>query len=170
MRTHCYKASGINLKSNNLGNIDRIITVFTREFGKISLVAKGCRKPKSKFGGRLEALCHNNYLATKGKKSLDHLNQVETISNLGRIRDDYNRIEAGLYLLWAVDKSTVEEQQNPAMFDLLLSCLKALANKQKSIERIKEFFLTELLKIEGILDESDYSEKSFEQKFFSYVH
>ncbi|MFC1478311.1 DNA repair protein RecO [Candidatus Margulisiibacteriota bacterium] len=168
MRAHTYKAIGINLKSHNLGNSDKIITVFTRDSGKIKVVAKGSRKPASKFGGRLELFGYNNYFISRGK-SLDILSQAETIESFLAIRENYDRIQAGLYLLWAINKATVEGQNNPALFDLLVSCLKALAHGQRSIISIKKFFQEELLKCEGILGDGGYSEKEFDTKFFDYV-
>ncbi|MFH1428163.1 MAG: DNA repair protein RecO [Candidatus Margulisiibacteriota bacterium] len=168
MRAHTYKAVGINLKSFNLGNSDKIITVFTREYGKIKVVAKGSRKPSSKFGGRLELFGYNNYFISRGK-SLDILSQAETIESFLAIRENYERIQFGLYILWAINKVTVDDQENPALFDLLLSCLKALSHGQRSINSIKRFFQEELLRCEGIFADGDYSEKEFDAKFFDYV-
>jgi DNA repair protein RecO (recombination protein O) len=166
-----YKTSGINLKSHNLGNSDKIITIFSRDLGKIKAAARGSRKPASKFGGRLELFAHNDYLLNKGK-TLDIINQAETIEPFMAIRSRFETIQAGLYLLWAVDKATVEYQPNPALFDLLLSCLKALTRPgltAKGLAKIKNFFQREVLNCEGIGPEEELSETAFEQKFFDYV-
>ena len=128
MPSKTYKTIGINVKSHPLGNSDKIITIFSRDFGKIKAVAKGCRKTKSKFGGRGELFCYNHYFLTKGKQ-LDIINQAETIESFLSLRANYDRIQTALYFLWAIDKTTIEGQANPALFDLLLSCLQALAHR-----------------------------------------
>ena len=169
MSSRQYKTFGINLKSYNLGDSDKIIVIFSREYGKIKAVAKGCRKPKSKFSGRLEVFGYNNLLISKGKKDLDFLSQVETAENLQHIRNSYENIEAGLYFLWVIDRATVDGQPNPALFDLLLSCLQALAHRQKPLINIKQFFQQELLRCEGIMAEGEFSEAAFDKKFFEYA-
>ncbi|HDP69504.1 MAG TPA: DNA repair protein RecO, partial [Actinobacteria bacterium] len=70
VRGSLYKTKGVVLKSIKLGEADKIITFLTESHGKVSAVAKGVRRTKSKFGGRLEPFTHVDLLLYKGK-SLD---------------------------------------------------------------------------------------------------
>ncbi len=74
-----YTDEGVVLRTAKLGEADRIITLFTRMHGKVRAVAKGVRRTKSRFGGRLEPFMRVNVLIAEGR-SLDVISQAETIS------------------------------------------------------------------------------------------
>ncbi|MDB9379435.1 DNA repair protein RecO, partial [Nodularia sphaerocarpa] len=73
--TKTYKATGINLKAQVLGESDRIVTILTREFGLIRAVAPGARKQNSSLGGRSGMFVVNELLIAKGR-SLDRITQA----------------------------------------------------------------------------------------------
>jgi DNA repair protein RecO (recombination protein O) len=62
-----YKTQAINLKSYNLGEADKIVVMYSRDYGIIRCVAKGIKRPASKLGGRMEMLASNKLLIAKGK-------------------------------------------------------------------------------------------------------
>ena len=74
--TNTYKTEAIIIKRMNLGEADRIVTAFSRDFGKIRFVAKGVRRIKSKFGGSVEPFYKSELLIVNGK-SLDILSNAE---------------------------------------------------------------------------------------------
>jgi len=168
METHTYKTIGINLGSHHLGDYDKILNIFSRELGKIRVVAKSARKLKNKFTGHLEIFGYYKYFISRGR-NLDILKQLKVQKTFKHIRSDFDRIETGLYLSWAIDKVTMIGHPNPALFDLLLSCLQALNNKEKQPIKIKTFFKKELLRCEGININNQCSEKDFEETFFEYL-
>jgi len=137
------KAKGINLRSIKVGEADKIITIFSRELGKISAIAKGSRKPKSKFGGRLEVFSYNDYFLATGK-SLYIVNQVETIETFYGIKD----ISAASFLVRLAGASIDNGQKNTRLFDLLLSSLKALAGGADPLT-LRVAFEAGLAEIEG---------------------
>ena len=129
-RSKLFKVNAINLKSSKIGEADKIVILFSRSRGKISAIAKGARKPKSKFGGRLEPFAYNQVMLAKGKE-LDIVSQVETIETFYELRSDPEKLLAGIYLVRLVNASTETGQKNEALFDLLLNSLKLLMEQSQ---------------------------------------
>ncbi|HMG27836.1 MAG TPA: DNA repair protein RecO, partial [Acidimicrobiia bacterium] len=73
-----YRDQGVVLRTIKLGEADRIVTILTRGQGKVRAVAKGIRKPTSRFGARLEPMSHVAVQCYRGRE-LDVVTQVETI-------------------------------------------------------------------------------------------
>ncbi|MCX5725863.1 MAG: DNA repair protein RecO [Candidatus Saganbacteria bacterium] len=120
-----YNANAINLRSSPFGEADKILTLFSRDYGKIKAIAKGARRPGSKFGGRLEILAYNHYHLASGR-GLDIVSQCETIHSFYGVRKDLKKLAPSVYLLKLVGGTTFERQRNSEIFDLLLDSLKLL--------------------------------------------
>ena len=99
-----YRDTGVVLRTYKLGEADRIVVLMTAGHGKVRAVAKGVRKTKSRFGGRLEPLNHVSLLLYEGRE-LDIVSQAETIDSLGPLLDDLDRLTQGLALLEAPTSS-----------------------------------------------------------------
>ena len=82
------------LRTYKLGEADRIVVLLTAEHGKVRAVAKGVRKTKSRFGGRLEPLTHVSLLLYQGRE-LDIVSQAETIDPTRPLMDDLDRLTRG---------------------------------------------------------------------------
>jgi DNA repair protein RecO (recombination protein O) len=147
------KVKGVNIRSIKVGEADKIITVFTCERGKISCLAKGARRPKSKFGGRLEVFSYNNYLLATGK-SLYITSQVETIESFYGLREGHEILEAASFTAKLVNASSETEQKNPALFALLLETLTLLKDGADP-ESIKTVFQIKLIGVEGFFPHLD---------------
>ena len=77
-----YRDDGVVLRTQKLGEADRIITLLTRHNGRVRAVAKGIRRTKSRFGGRLEPFTHVDVMIHPGR-SLDVITQAEVIRAYG---------------------------------------------------------------------------------------
>jgi len=121
-----YKAEGIVLRRANLGEADRVVTLFTREFGRLSAAAKGARKPKSRFAGRLELFTHLRALLAKGR-TLDVVSQVEVIDPFPAVRTDLARISAASFAAEVTDRATPEREPQPGIFTALRQALRVIA-------------------------------------------
>src|SRR5437762_12695654 len=84
-----YRDQGVVLRTIKLGETDRIVTILTQGHGKIRAVAKGIRKPGSRFGARLEPTSHIALLCYRGRSELDVVTQVETIDAKRAVREHY---------------------------------------------------------------------------------
>jgi recombinational DNA repair protein (RecF pathway) len=122
-----YRDDGVVLRTQKLGEADRIITLLTRQNGRVRAVAKGVRRTKSRFGARLEPFTHVDVLIYPGR-SLDTITQAEVIRAYGRpLATDYPRYTAGTAMLETADRLTPMEKE-PAIrqFLLLIGGLRAL--------------------------------------------
>jgi recombinational DNA repair protein (RecF pathway) len=122
-----YRDDGIVLRTQKLAEADRIITLLTRQNGRVRAVAKGVRRTKSRFGARLEPFTHVDVLIYPGR-SLDTITQAEVIRAYGRpLATDYPRYTAGTAMLETAERLTPMEKE-PAIrqFLLLIGGLRAL--------------------------------------------
>jgi len=128
-----YRDDGVVLRTQKLGEADRIITVLTRQNGRVRAVAKGVRRTKSRFGGRLEPFTHVDLLIHPGR-SLDVIQQAEVIRAYGKpLATDYPRYTAGTAMLETAEKFTpVEKEPAIRQFLLLIGGLRALGEADAS--------------------------------------
>lgn len=123
-----YRDEAIVLRAQKLGEADRIVTLLTREHGRVRAVARGVRRTSSRIGARLEPFGHVDVQVYEGR-SLDTVNQVESLSAYGAsLSRDYPRWTAGTAMLETAERLTPEERE-PAIpqFALLVGGLRSLA-------------------------------------------
>jgi DNA repair protein RecO (recombination protein O) len=141
-----YNDRGIVLRTHKLGEADRIVTLLTRDHGKVRAVAKGVRKTKSRFGARLEPPCHVDLLLYEGRE-LDIVTQAETVDMFGALRDDFDLLARALSMLEAADHVALEREPNPQLYGMLANALRTLATRDAPLV-VPAFFL-KLLALEG---------------------
>lgn len=117
-----YNATAIVLRRLHFGETDNILTLYSRERGRISAIAKGARKPISRLSGATEALtCVRFGLATGN--SMEIVTQAEVKESFPLLRHDLQRLAHGMYFAELVSYSVADEEPNPYLFDLLMSGL-----------------------------------------------
>ena len=123
-----YQDEGVVLRTVKLGEADRIVTLLTRDHGKIRAVAKGVRRTKSRFGGRLEPFMRVSLLIAEGR-SLDVISQAESVSAYARgICTDFQAYTAANVICETADKLVVtEHERSVAQYRLVLGALNALS-------------------------------------------
>ncbi|HET7385896.1 MAG TPA: DNA repair protein RecO [Nocardioidaceae bacterium] len=122
-----YRDEAIVLRTQKLGEADRIVTLLCRGNGRVRAVAKGVRRTSSRFGSRLEPFTHVDLQLAEGR-SLDVVTQAETLHPFGaRIGSAYERYTAGTVMLETAERLVAEEKQ-PAVqqFLLLVGALRAM--------------------------------------------
>ncbi len=142
-----YRDEGVVLKTIKLGEADRIVTIFTRQNGKIRAVAKGIRKTKSRFGGRLEPFTRVELMAYRGRKDLDTITSVDILTSFKEVRDNYTSLTAAASLAELVEKMTPDRERAFSTYSLLLGGLEALAAGPSA--STVPAFLVKLLSISG---------------------
>jgi len=140
-----YRDQGVVLRTIRLGESDRIVTLVTQAHGKVRAVAKGVRKTKSRFGGRLEPTSHVSLLLYEGRE-LD-LTQAEALDHFRVIREDLDRLARATTMLEAVDQVAQERQPGARLYQMLVGALRALAAHNAPL-LVPGFFL-KLLALEG---------------------
>ena len=121
-----FKTEGVILSRRNFGESDRILTIFTRDHGKLTALAKGVRRPKSRKGGHVEIGNWCKLFIARGK-NIDLLTEVETKKAFGIA--DFTAAKANkiYHLLELVESLTEIKQKNPGVFILLVKFLKKIA-------------------------------------------
>jgi len=145
-----YRDEAIVLRTQKLGEADRIATLLTRTHGKIRAVAKGVRRTSSRFGARLEPFSHVDLQLATGR-SLDVVTQAVSISAYGEgIVGDYARYTTGTVLLETADRLVVEEKEPATQQHLLLAgALRVLSTGEREPRLILDSFLLRSLAISG---------------------
>jgi DNA repair protein RecO (recombination protein O) len=142
-----YRAQAIVLSHIEYGEADRILKLFTLEKGKISAIAKGVRKIRSRKAGHLEPFTHVNLFLAKGR-NLDIITQAEMVDSFAGLRDNLERLAYASYVMEVLDRFTYEEGQNIGIFRLLANTLSRL-EKQSNPETVVHYFELRLLDLLG---------------------
>jgi DNA repair protein RecO (recombination protein O) len=124
-RLRVYTTEAIVLKRQNLGEADRIVTLFTPSEGKLRAVAKGVRRPASRLAGHLELFSLSVVQLALGRE-LDIVTQAETRAAFRAVREDLARTSQAYYALELVDRFMPDRLPNRAVFDLLSELLHGL--------------------------------------------
>lgn len=145
-----YRDEGIVLRTQKLGEADRIVTMLTRRTGRVRAVAKGVRRTTSKFGSRLEPFTHVDLQLYEGR-SLDVVTQAESLRPYGeRIATDYVRYTAGTAMLETAERLTpVEREPLLQLFLLLVGGLRTLADGAHPPGLVLDSFLLRALAVAG---------------------
>ncbi len=122
---HSYSIEALILKRSDLGEADRILTLFTPGKGKFHAIAKGIRRPISKKAGHLELLSHSQLQLALGR-NLDIVTQAEVRENFLDLRSELWHMTCGLYLAELVDRFIEDNTQHPKVYNLLLEMLHRL--------------------------------------------
>ena len=145
-----YRDDGIVLRTQKLGEADRIITILGRTTGRVRAVAKGVRRTKSRFGARLEPFTHVDLMLHPGR-SLDVITQAEVIRPYGKpLAADYPRYTAGVAMLETAERFTPMEKE-PALRQLLLLIggLRSLGESEHDSRLVLDAFLLRSLAVAG---------------------
>jgi DNA repair protein RecO (recombination protein O) len=145
-RQRLYRAEGVVIRRMDLGEADRIVTLFTLQQGKLRAVAKGVRRPESHLGGNLELFVRANVLLARGR-NLDIITQAEMIDAYKGLREDLACIQGAFYLGELLDGLAAEGLANQPAYHLLLEALAALASgvSPEVVARYYEFRLLALM-------------------------
>lgn len=156
-----YKSEGIVLKRTNFGEADKIITVFSKHYGKITLIAKGIRRLTSKKRGNLELFNQVSFFAHKGK-GLDIITETEPLDSFSSWRADLQKIATAYQICEMIDKLTAEGSEQEELYDLLVSYLKAIAiTEQNDLAILANNFGVNLLKDLGFLPRNKILPQNF---------
>ncbi len=129
-----YGVQAVVINSRQMRDADRVLTLYSREKGKIQAVAHGVSKPTSRKRGAVQPFCHSEFLLRRGRE-LDTVSQCEGRDIFPGLWSDLDRMGCAAQVCEPVDGLTVDREPNKAVFDLLLGTLRKL-------ETVTEFELT----------------------------
>lgn len=116
-----YHADAFVIRSREYGESDRLLTLFSRENGKLQAVAKGVRKPKSRQRAGVQLFTYADFLLHRGK-TLDTVSQSSPRESFPHLWNDLDRTFAATGIAELLDISTIREQPHPELFTLTLTC------------------------------------------------
>ncbi len=137
------RTEAVVLRSTPYGETSRIVKLFTRDKGKLSVIAKGARLPKSKFGSTLQVLSVVQVvLYYRPTRSLQTL--AECAHTFVAKFDDLDRLGAGLRIVELTNALVQDEEEQPAVFDLLVLVLARLHGPHTSATLLQLYFEMQL--------------------------
>jgi DNA repair protein RecO (recombination protein O) len=146
-RERVFRTEAVVLRRQDLGEADRLLSVFTPDYGKLRLVAKGVRRPRSRKAGHLEPLTRTSLLIARGR-DLHIVTQAEAIETFPTLQRDLGRLAQGSYAAELVDRFTWEEGESRALYRLLVETLGRL-DRGRDPFGVMRFFDLHLLETAG---------------------
>src|SRR3990167_384957 len=144
-----FKTEGIILLQKNLGEADKLLTIYTKDRGKLTCIAKGVRRPTSKKSGHIELGNWCKIFVAKGK-NIDLLTEVELIKAFGAENFTSDKANKIYHLLEIINLLTATNQKNPQVFYLLVSFLNSISCGY-NFNLVSSLFKIHLLKSLGFL-------------------
>jgi len=145
-----YRDQAVVLRTQKLGEADRIITLLTREHGRVKAVAKGVRRTKSRWGARLEPGSHVDLQLYSGR-TFETVTQAVSLENFGdTLSVDYQRWTVASAILEAAERFTSQEHE-PSLqqYLLVVGALKVLAHETYDASLILDAYLLRSLAVAG---------------------
>ena len=143
-----YRDQAVVLHTWKLGEADRILALLTADHGQVRAVAKGVRKTRSKFGGRLEPTCHVDVQLHKGRSDLQIVTQAESLDTFTSLRSDPDRFAEASALLEVAERLAPEGEGDRRRYDMLVGALRTLDQRPSPL-LVPAFFL-KVLAHEGL--------------------
>ena len=148
------KCEGIVIRTTDYAETNKIVTLFTREWGKVGVMARGAKKPNSRLTAISQPFTHGYYLVQKGR-GLGSLQQGEMITSMRSIREDIFLTAYASYVIDLTDKSTEEKKPNPFLFELLLQTLNYM-NEGYDLEILVNIYEMKMLNVLGLYPVLDH--------------
>lgn len=126
------------LKKTVYKESDYIVNFYTRDFGKISVIARNAKKSRKRFGGRLEQFLELRIKFKSGTSKINYLEDINIINSIAGISDDYDRFKWGCFILEYIENLSAKEEVNIPLYLLLKKTLVGL-NENFSINDVLRF-------------------------------
>lgn len=144
------RTEAIVLKAMKYRETSKIVTFYTREFGKVKAIAKGARQAKSKFGAALEPMSHVALvLYKKDRRDLQLVSHCDTLTLFRYLYDDVAKMAVGLSMIELVDKVSHDEESRGSLFHHLLEALTVLNAATKNYRNVLYRFEIDLSTVLG---------------------
>ncbi|OPY57765.1 MAG: DNA repair protein RecO [Pelotomaculum sp. PtaU1.Bin035] len=125
MTVKLYKVEAVVLRARDCGNADKLLILYSKEHGKIKVMAHGASKPASRKRGAVQLFSHSRFLINSGRE-LDSISQGEVIEMFSYLMEDLEMISYASYLAELVDAIAPEGVPNGPLFELLLTTMRLL--------------------------------------------
>ncbi len=170
-RTRSQRVEAIVLRHTDWGEADRLLWLFTRQTGKVKVVAKGIRKARSRKAGHLEPFTRVTLLLARGR-DMPIITQAEAQDAYLALREDLVRVGYASYIVELLDRFTYEEGENLALYRLLVETLGRLNSEPQPAFAVR-YYEVRLLDLVGFRPQLIHcvargEEIQAEDQFFSF--
>lgn len=141
-----YKTQGIIIKRSNFSESDKLLDIYTRDYGRVRVIAKGVRKTKSKLSGHLELFYLSDFVIHKGK-NLDIITGANLLESYKNIREDKDITNSAYYMAELVYRSTHEDLSSRKIFNLIKESFSSISHKNR--DKLMCYFELKLFDILG---------------------
>jgi DNA repair protein RecO (recombination protein O) len=149
------ETEAIVLRTYRLGEADKIVSLFTRQWGRLRAVASGAQRPKSRYGGTLEPLSYIKlWLYERENRDLLRMNSAELIDSFFSMQRDYRLQIAAQYVAEVAERLLPEREVNERAFRLILAVLRAFRSSGEA-DRPLLYFNYWVLRLGGVLPDLD---------------
>ena len=138
-----FSTEGVILHRSNFGEADRLLSILSKHYGKMFLLAKGVRKPKSRKRGHIEIFSRVRYSYTKN----DHfvlMNEAELIDSYDGIRKNLKKTSLAYYFIETVSKILEEDEKHEEVYELLIKYL-SLLKITKKLKDLRLNYINDIL-------------------------
>jgi DNA repair protein RecO (recombination protein O) len=142
------KVEGIVIRTNDYGETNKIITMFTRELGKVGVMARGARKPSSRLASVSQIFTYGSFLIQTGS-GLGTLQQGESLASMKFIKSDIIATAYASNVVELTDKALEDRKANPYLFELLYQTLNFM-NEGLDIEILTMIYEIKMLAVIGL--------------------
>jgi DNA repair protein RecO (recombination protein O) len=162
-----YKTEGIVIKRRSLAEADRIITIYSKSNGKITIMAKGVRRISSRRSPHIELLNYASFSIHRGT-SMFSLSEVESLHNFSSLKKDLKKVGIAYHICELIDSLCAENEHNEQIFHLLNKTLLRIEKEENARDALSEFEIN-LLKILGFFKEDETSNFKDRHKFIEKI-
>lgn len=152
--SHSIVSEAIVLSSKPYSDADKIVVVLSKNEGKLGLLAKGVKRPKSRKRGSLEPFSHIKFIAHKSH-GLPIVSEVEIIDSFSEIRKDLKKIAVAYFLLEVVSRAIRDNEENDDVYNLLLVYLSRLTEETK-LKQLRREFSISLMEVLGFITKDQF--------------
>ena len=149
-RQRLYRTHAVVLRRRDFRDADRILTVFTPNYGKLELIAKGVRKTMSRKAGHIELFSHSAMMVAQGR-TWDIVTEVVSVESFPSIRTDLDKISQANYISELIDCFSETDDENQPLWDLLILTLQELDELDPTLNGrlLQHWFEMSLLSLAG---------------------
>jgi len=135
------KTEAIVLKTMKYRGTSMIVTLYTKQFGKMSGIVKGARQAKSKFGSALQPMSHVQVVVYKKEgRDLQTVTQCDALTTHRGLGEDIEKMAVGMSMVELISNIAHEEEENPELFSLLQESLAAVNSATKNPSNVLYYF------------------------------
>ena len=165
--TKSFKTTGIVLKESPLGENGKLLVFFTKDYGKISVVAKGVKKTGSSLVQLSQLFAYSNLELYKGNSNLYTLTGGTLVEPFCGLADEYERISAASEIVVNLLKVIQEDLPDVDTLRLLLNSLHYISTGKRPADFVVIVFLLKMLQFQGVVPEINEIEHMWNQKLLT---